>query len=72
MAGAAAGLVVAAIVAAFFSRGRAPLGRRAPPSWPPQQALAVLLARVSGDSVVAHDRSRTPESRNVLRTAWEL
>ena len=74
IAGAAAGLVIAAIVAVFVLQGRAPLivASAAIAIAAAAAGLALLRTRVSPDAVVSAIEARTPASRNVLRTGWEL
>jgi hypothetical protein len=74
MAGAAAGFIIAGIVAVFLLQDRAPMmvAGAAIAIVATAAGLALLLARVSADSVVGAIEASTPRSRNVLRTAWEL
>jgi hypothetical protein len=74
MAGAAAGFIIAAIVAVFLQQNRGPLVMAGVSIAIVAAAagLALLLARVSANSVVGTIEASTPRSRNVLRTAWEL
>jgi hypothetical protein len=74
LAGAAAGFIVAAAVAVFLLAGRAPLVVAGVTAVIVAAAVGVSLVarRVSADSVVAAIETRTPSSRNVVRTGWEL
>ena len=67
-------MIIAAIVAVFVLQGRAPLivAGAAIAIAAAAAGLALLVTRVSADAVVSAIEARTPASRNVLRTGWEL
>ena len=74
IAGAAAGFIIAAATAVFLLQGRTSLvvAGVAAAIVTVAAGLALLLVRVSAESVVRALEASTPASRNVLRTAWEL
>ena len=74
MAGAAAGLIIAAAVTVFLLQSGAPLMAAgvAAVTLAAGAGFALLLVRVPADSVVNALEASTPASRNVLRTGWEL